>query len=172
VEEIVENGELKPEEVHVPGIYVNRIFKGEFFERRIDNTVFKRDHSHNKDHHKTQTKKDKSTEKDIREKIAKRAVKEIKDGMYVNLGIGMPTTLPAHMPPEIKIQIQCENGILGVGDYPTKDQVDPDCINAGKVLQLTKSIDFISLLGNCYIAARSISFLKFNIIWDDSVKSS
>ena len=69
----------------------------------------------------------------IRFKIASRAAKEVRDGMSVNLGIGIPTMLPEALPPDVNISIQSENGVLGVGHHPTLEEVDPDNINAGKV---------------------------------------
>lgn len=67
-----------------------------------------------------------------REQIAKRIAKEIKDGDYVNLGIGIPTLVANYIPDSIEIMLQSENGLLGMGAYPTKAEVDPDLINAGK----------------------------------------
>ena len=69
-----------------------------------------------------------------REGIIRRAVQELRDGYTVNLGIGMPTLVANFVPPELEVIFQSENGILGVGPYPTEAQVDPDLINAGKEL--------------------------------------
>ncbi|WP_010632023.1 3-oxoacid CoA-transferase subunit B [Sporolactobacillus vineae] len=89
-----------------------------------------------------------------RQLILRRALKEIKDGMYVNLGIGMPTLIADLIPASIQVMLQSENGLLGIGPYPKAEEVDPDLINAGKETVTIKP-------GGCYFdSAESFSMIR------------
>lgn len=125
-ENIVEIGEIDPNDVNLPGIFIDRIVPAtEKSQIEILKTRSPEDGSE-----KEITKASSRTEG--RDRIARRAAKELKHGFYVNLGVGIPTMAPSFLPPGEQVWIQSENGILGMGDYPLPDQVDPDIINAGK----------------------------------------
>lgn len=125
VEEIVETGQLDPDHIHVSGVYVDRLIKGNSYQKRVENRTTR----------ESMMPKDESNSKSsqlVREKIAKRAARELKNGMHVNLGIGIPVLTTNFLPSDVKVSFQSENGIMNMGPYPAEAEVDPDLINAAK----------------------------------------
>ncbi|EED12162.1 coenzyme A transferase, putative [Talaromyces stipitatus ATCC 10500] len=116
-EEIVPVGSIDPNDVDLPGIFVNRIVPATA-EKHIEIRKLREP-----DNGTSATKQ--TLEIVQRNRIAKRAAKELKDGYYVNLGVGIPTLATSFLPKGRTVWVQSENGILGMGPYPTKDEVDP-----------------------------------------------
>ncbi|THC99404.1 hypothetical protein EYZ11_001128 [Aspergillus tanneri] len=121
---IVEVGEIAPEDIHLQGIYVNKVIQS-LGEKQIEKLTFAKDPSE-------MLKAGSGEATARRERIVKRAAKEFRDGMYVNLGIGMPLIAPSYLPEGVEVVLQAENGILGLGGYPQPGEEDPDLINPGK----------------------------------------
>jgi 3-oxoacid CoA-transferase len=127
-DEIVEDGVIAPEDIHLQGIYVKRVIKSTEG-KQIERLVHWKDPEEQK---KALLEGGSSESAQKRERIIKRAAQELKDGMYVNLGIGMPLAAPAFLPEGVEIILESENGILGMGGFPRPGEEDPDLINAGK----------------------------------------
>jgi 3-oxoacid CoA-transferase len=124
-EHVVEVGDIPPNAIHVPGIYVDRVIQSTA-EKGIEKVVNAKDP---KDALSAMGAGEAASK---RERIVRRAAKEFKNGMYANLGIGMPMLAPSFVDPSVEVQLQSENGILGLGPYPQEGLEDPDLINAGK----------------------------------------
>ncbi|CUS12275.1 unnamed protein product [Tuber aestivum] len=124
-ENIVPVGDIDPAAVHLPGIYVDRVIQSTT-PKSIEKFTF------TKDAEEQSATLGTGETASRRERIIRRAAKEFKNGMYANLGIGMPMLAPTFVDPSITVQLQSENGILGLGPYPRRGGEDPDLINAGK----------------------------------------
>ena len=121
-EEIVPVGALDPQHVHIPGIYVDRVVPSTVPKQiEIRTTRPSTSASSGASPAPEEIKDDARVR---RERIVKRAAKELKDGYYVNLGIGMPMLAPSFLPKGVLVHMQSENGLLGMGPYPTEEEVD------------------------------------------------
>ncbi|KAJ6171756.1 Succinyl-CoA:3-ketoacid coenzyme A transferase 1 [Penicillium chermesinum] len=124
-EHIVEPGEIDPAAIHLPGIYVKRVIQSTT-EKQIEKYTFAKEEGADT------SALGQGETANKRERIVRRAAKEFKNGMYANLGIGMPMLAPNFVDSSVEVTLQSENGILGLGPYLKKGQEDPDLINAGK----------------------------------------
>lgn len=131
-ENIVEIGELGPMDIDLPGIYIDRIVPATV-DKSIEIVTLRKPKTGSEKKDNIQANKankedaasdPKLTARLKREKIARRAAKELKDGYYCNLGVGMPVLAASYLEPGVKVWLQSENGILGMGEYPTEDEVD------------------------------------------------
>ncbi len=132
VEHLVAVGELDPNNIHVPGIYVDRIVQGAHYEKRIE--------------FRTIAGVVGRKENPTRVAMAKRAAKELQDGFYVNLGIGIPTMVANYIPAGVNVTLQSENGLLGIGPFPTEEQLDSFAMIRGGHIDL-------SILGGLEVSA-------------------
>ncbi len=122
VDHIVDH--LPPEKIHTPGCLVDRIFQGDYNSRKIERLKVRYESQYNPGNE--------SKAERPRNKICRRLAKELKTGMYVNLGIGIPSEVPPYLSSDVHVNFQMENGLVGGGPYPLLDNIDPDIINAGK----------------------------------------
>ncbi|CAD2215602.1 3-oxoacid CoA-transferase [Angomonas deanei] len=143
VEELVENGEIHPDEVHLPGVYVNRIVHVPRYDIPIEQRTVS-----------GATTGKKVDVNSPRQLIARRAALEFADGMYVNLGIGIPTEAANYIPQGVSVTLQSENGLLGMGPFPSEDKVHADWINAGK-----QTISFLPG-ASCFDSSQSFAMIR------------
>jgi len=147
-ENIVEIGDIDPNDVHLPGIFVDRIVPA-----TQDSVVeILKTRPEDQDGDAPPKAKDEAQEK--RNRIGRRAAEELREGYYVNLGVGIPTLAVSYLPKDRNVWIQSENGILGMGPYPKPSEVDGDIVNAGK--------ETVTLVpgASCFDSAESFGMIR------------
>ena len=127
VEKIVPAGSLEPHHIQLPHIYVQRLIKGDSYEKPIEKYTIKKEGENASDAEIFKTEEGK-----IKKKISERAARMVKHGMYINLGIGIPTLIANFIDKNINVTFHSENGVLGLGEFPYANEVDADLINAGR----------------------------------------
>ncbi|KAH8120964.1 hypothetical protein ACSS6W_009690 [Trichoderma asperelloides] len=128
-ENIVPVGEIDPDDVHLPGIFVDRVVKATV-EKQVECLQLRDPEAEEANVTAKDAKANPGLER--KRRIAKRASDELKEGYYVNLGVGIPTMAACFVPKERTVWLQSENGLLGMGPHPTLEEVDADLVNAGK----------------------------------------
>ncbi len=113
---------LDPDQVHLPGVFVDRLYQGEWFGKKIERIQLR----------EAEESQPSPPKNHVGLKIAKRIAKEYQPGMYINLGVGMPGDTPRFITPDMDITFQVENGVVGSDGLPKLNEIDPDVVNAGK----------------------------------------
>lgn len=151
VEQLVEPGEIDPDDVHLPGIYIHRVLAltpEQVADKRIEKHTTRPKMRIAPDQSSAEVKEplaaDPTSGTDVhrglsREQMATRAARELSDGDYVNLGIGLPTLVPSFVSDDVELVLQSENGVLGTGPYPYEGEEDPDLVDAGKATVTVRS---------------------------------